>query len=235
MKRTYQFIWLHSISFEQYCWLEFDNMHNAITKIWFHHNCFQYFEDMLNSILFRLNLHHYIVYTTFDMSDTRLMSYMFFVLFTSNHKLLFRFWLPKENEFGDHMHIIFCHEYSGNDIWCTIVCNYLDELKQLLFSNRENIQSVYRKRQILYPQGDKYEILMKDILWLASLWEEFQNSIVNLTLKNGEPNYMTAETYTQNTDFNLWKEKLWNNRKIEENTTYNKIQSLKVTKKFKYQ
>ena len=53
-------------------------------------------------------------------------------------------------------------------------------------------------------------------------------------MKDWKPFYMEAETKTDNTDFNDWKPKLWDERRIEENAHGGRAVKLTVTKKFKY-
>ncbi len=80
----------------------------------------------------------------------------------------------------------------------------------------------------------EYSKRFNDMFASREVAEEFMNSQITWKIKDWKPYFFEVWTKTKDVDFNKWKEKLWFNRKIEENAEWGRINSLTVKKKYKY-
>ena len=80
----------------------------------------------------------------------------------------------------------------------------------------------------------EYSKRFNDMFASREVAEEFMNAQIIWKIKNWKPYFFEVWTKTKDTDFKKRKEKLWFNRKIEENTEWGKVNSLTVKKKYKY-
>ena len=112
------------------------------------------------------------------------------------------------------------------------ICSGSGAFKAIL--NKYNIANKGDESNNSGNKMDLYIKCLEDIKSVQFISEEFKNCRIKLNMKDWKPFYMEAETKTDNTDFNDWKPKLWDERRIEENAHGGRAVKLTVTKKFKY-